>query len=154
MMYLSKSHFLSIHRTHQLTVGRMLHCFNPTRWNMEDDFNFLENGRHVNGRRPQKWNKNIKKMQLHKNKSCYSCIFNQQHSTGTSRQPDRTIAHKFDFLNWRTCPPVSEDKSTLSSNLRTNQFCPLVLEDRAKQHIKKLILQLIQHHKLAFPYFS
>ena len=36
----------------------------------------------------------------------------------------QTIAHKFDFLNFRTCPPVSENKLDLSSDFRGHQVNP------------------------------
>ena len=68
----------------------------------------------------------------------------QADPSSVRRRGGGTIAHNFDFLNWRTCPPLSEDKSELSSNFlgqnrivlqlqRTRQNCPPISEDRAKQ---------------------
>ena len=60
---------------------------------------------------------------------------------------DPSIAHNFDFLNWRTCPPVSEDKSDLSSGFG----------GQGKTSHNKLVLQLKQHDEFlkskTFPFF-
>ena len=76
-------------------------------------------------------------------------IFRSEYKKWWLAALDIIIAHNSDFSNWRTCSPVLEGKSILEDKSYLSSF----FGGQGKIPYKKIILQLIQKHKLHYIFF-